>query len=223
MHFRDRTHAGRVLATALSHYAGLPNLLVLGLPRGGVVVAFEVAEALHTPLDTLVVRKLGVPGHEELAMGAIATGGIVVVNHSVVESLEIPDEVFQMVVARQREELARREAVYRCDRPPPKIRGRCVIVVDDGLATGATMHAAVEALCTRQPERIIVAVPVAAVSTYRSLLPKADDLVCVATPEPFYGVGQWYDDFSQTSDEEVRDLLSRERGVGSGERGIAEY
>lgn len=211
MHFSDRAHAGRVLATALSHYAGLPNLLVLGLPRGGVVVAFEVAEALHAPLDTLVVRKLGVPGHEELAMGAIATGEIVVVNQNVVESLEIPDEVFQAVVARQREELARREAVYRRDRPPPQIRGRSVIVVDDGLATGATMHAAVEALRTQQPERILVAVPVAAVSTYRSLLPEVDDLVCLATPEPFYGVGQWYDDFSQTSDEEVRELL--ERGV----------
>jgi predicted phosphoribosyltransferase len=209
MIFRDRNDAGRQLTARLGSYYEVPNLLVLGLPRGGVVVAFEVAQSLHALLDVFVVRKLGVPGHEELAMGAIASGGVVVLNESVLGSLDIPDDVLQQVIARAREELLRRENAYRNHRPPPEIRNRTVILVDDGLATGASMQAAVEGLRLQQPAQIVVAVPVAAPSTYEKLRPMVDDLVCVATPEPFYGVGQWYEDFRQTTDEEVRQLLEQ--------------
>jgi putative phosphoribosyl transferase len=207
--FRDRTEAGRVLAAALAPYAGRPNLLVLALPRGGVPVGFEVAIALHAPLDVMLVRKLGVPGHEELAMGAIASGGIRVVSEEVVQALGIPDRVIATVAAAEEEELERRERLYREGRPLTDVRGRTVILVDDGLATGATMRAAAAALKAQHPERLVVAVPVAAPETCDMLRHEVDDVVCAQTPEPFYAVGAWYQDFSQTTDEEVRDLLRR--------------
>ncbi len=192
----------------LALHAG-PDVLVLALPRGGVPVAYEVARALGAPLDVFVVRKLGVPGHEELAMGAVATGGVRVLNEDVVRGLRIPDPVIDAVTAVEREELERRERLYRGDRPSPDVRGRTVILVDDGLATGATMHAAIKALRQQQPARIVVAVPTAAPETCAALRREVDDVVCAITPEPFYSVGLWYEDFSQTSDEEVRELLAR--------------
>jgi predicted phosphoribosyltransferase len=207
--FRDRTEAGRQLAAALAPYAGRPNLLVLALPRGGVPVGFEVARALHAPLDVMLVRKLGVPGHEELAMGAIASGGIRVVSEDVVRALGIPERVIAAVAAAEEEELVRRERLYRGGRPPPDVRGRLVILVDDGLATGSTMRAAAAALRAQHPERLVVAVPVAAPETCETLRMEVDDVVCALTPEPFYAVGAWYQDFSQTTDEEVRELLHR--------------
>lgn len=209
MVFRDRRDAGRYLAEKLRAYADEPDVLVLALPRGGVPVAFEVARRLHAPLDLFLVRKLGVPGQEELAMGAIATGGVYVVNDEVVRALDIPDEVFEAVAVREQRELARREHAYRGARPLPEIRGRTVILVDDGLATGSSMRAAIAALRRRQPARIVVAVPVAAASTCAELAHEVDDLVCAITPEPFQAVGLWYQDFSQTTDEEIRDLLAR--------------
>jgi predicted phosphoribosyltransferase len=205
--FRDRYEAGRRLAAALSAYAGRPNLLVLALPRGGVPVGYEVARALPAPLDVMLVRKLGVPGHEELAMGAIASGGIRVLSEDVVAAFNIPDRVIATIAANEEEELRRRERAYREDRPPVEVRGRTVILVDDGLATGASMRAAAEALRVQHPERLIVAVPVAPPETCASLRQLADDVVCALAPETFLAVGNWYDDFSQTSDEEVRDLL----------------
>jgi predicted phosphoribosyltransferase len=207
--FRDRTEAGRVLAERLAAYADRPDVIVLALPRGGVPVAFEVARALHAPLDVFIVRKLGVPGHEELAMGAVATGGVRVLNDQVVRALRIPDSVINAVAAWELEELARRERLYRGDRPPPDVRGKTVILVDDGLATGATMLAAVKALREQHPERIVVAVPVASPDTCELLREEVDEVVCAVTPEPFYAVGLWYQDFSQTSDEEVRELLAQ--------------
>jgi putative phosphoribosyl transferase len=207
MMFQDRCDAGRCLAARLAEYRGAPNLLLLGLPRGGVVVAFQIAAVLHVPFDVLVVRKLGVPGREELAMGAIANGNVVVRNPSVLEAADISDSVFQEVVERERAELARREIIYREHRPLPAIHDRSVILVDDGLATGATMQAAIEAVRMQQPASLVVAVPVAALSTCKTLRPMVDDLVCLATPRRFVGVGQWYRDFGQTTDEEVRQLL----------------
>jgi putative phosphoribosyl transferase len=207
--FRDRREAGRLLAAQLAEYANRPEVLVLALPRGGVPVGFEVARALEAPLDVFVVRKLGVPGREEFAMGAIATGGVRILNEEVVRALGIPEQVIEAIAAKEQEELARRERLYRGDRPAPDVRGRTVILVDDGLATGATMQAAVKALRQQQPARIVVAVPVAAPETCDVLKSEADDVVCAVTPEPFYAVGLWYDDFSQTTDEEVRDLLAR--------------
>ena len=207
--FRNRTEAGRVLAQELSAYANRDDVIVLALPRGGVPVAFEVAHALHAPLDVFVVRKLGVPGHEELAMGAIASGGVLVIEPSVVEDLSIPMEVVLDVAAREEQERLRREREYRGDRPEPDVRGRTVILVDDGLATGSTIRAAVAALKKSQPAKIVVAVPVAVRSTCEELAEEVDEVVCARTPEPFYGVGEWYADFSQTRDEEVRDLLAR--------------
>ena len=207
--FRDRGEAGRLLATQLAAYAGRPDMLVLALPRGGVPVGFEVARALGAPLDVFVVRKLGVPGHEELAMGAIATGGVRILNEELVRALGIPDHLIEAVAATEQEELARRERLYRGNRPPPDVRGRTVILVDDGLATGATMQAAINALRQQQPARIVVAVPIAAPETCDHLKTEADDVVCAVTPEPFYAVGLWYEDFSQTTDDEVRDLLAR--------------
>lgn len=207
--FPDRTEAGRLLAARLEKYAGKPDVIVLALPRGGVPVAYEVARALHAPMDVFVVRKLGIPGQEELAMGAVATGGVRVLNDQVVRGLGIPDYVIDAVVDWETEELKRRERVYRGDRPPPGVRGRTVILVDDGLATGSTMLAAVRALRQQGPARIVVAVPVASPDTCELLKAHVDEVVCAATPEPFYAVGLWYRDFSQTTDEEVRELLQR--------------
>src|SRR5436309_10333510 len=207
--FRDRRDAGRALAGKLTAYAGRGDVVVLALPRGGVPVAYEVAHALRAPLDVFVVRKLGVPGHEELAMGAIATGGICVINEEVVRMLRIPEKVIDAVVAKEQRELERRERLYRDDRPPPDVNGCIVILVDDGLATGSTMLAAVEALRQQHPARLVVAVPVAAPSTCEEFSTEVDEVVCIQTPEPFYGVGYWYEDFSQISDEEVHNLLSQ--------------
>jgi predicted phosphoribosyltransferase len=209
MLFRDRTEAGRVLADKLMKYANRPDVLVLALPRGGVPVAFEVAQALNAPLDVFLVRKLGLPGHEELAMGAIASGGVRVLNDDVVRALNIPDEVIDEVAAEEQRELERRERMYRGDRPPPDVRGRTVILIDDGLATGSTMRAAVAALRQLGPSRIVVAVPVAAPETCQELQDEVDETICARTPDPFYAVGLWYHDFSQTTDEEVHDLLAR--------------
>src|SRR6202023_636023 len=207
--FRDRREAGRVLAERLAAYANRPDVLVLALPRGGVPVAYEVARALGAPLDVFVVRKLGVPGHEELAMGAIATGGVRVLNDQIVQRLRIPEYIVDAVAAREQPELRRRERLYRGGRPPPQVRGRTVILVDDGLATGATMRAAIMALRQLQPARIIVAIPTASPETCEELKAEVDEVVCAITPEPFLAVGHWYEDFSQTTDEEVRDLLAR--------------
>jgi erythromycin esterase-like protein/predicted phosphoribosyltransferase len=207
--FRDRRDAGRLLAEKLAAYANRPDALVLALPRGGVPVAYEVARALGAPLDVFVVRKLGVPGYEELAIGAVATGGVRVLNDQLVERLGIPEQMIDAVAARELQELARRERRYRGGRPPPDVRGRTVILVDDGLATGATMHAAIEALRQQKPTRIVVAVPTASPEICEEMNTKADDVICAITPEPFQAVGRWYQDFSQTTDEEVEALLSQ--------------
>ncbi len=207
--FRDRAEAGRRLAEKLVAYAGRPDVLVLTLPRGGVPVAFEVARALDVPLDVFVVRKLGVPGHEELAMGAIASGGAWVLNDDVVQALNIPGHLIKNVAVRELGELHRRERIYRGGRPAIDVHGKVVILVDDGLATGSTMRAAVKALRRLGPDRIVVAVPTAAPSTCAELSLKADECICCITPDPFYAVGVWYEDFSQTTDREVRDLLKR--------------
>jgi len=211
MIYRDRIEAGKHLAAQLAHYANRDDLLVLALPRGGVPVAYEVAKALRAPLDIFLVRKLGVPGYEELAMGAIATGGVRVLNDDVVEQLFIPAGVIDSVSANELRELKRRERAYRGNRPEPEVRGKTVILVDDGLATGSTMRAAVAALRQQSPARIIVAVPVSAPQTCDEYRMGVDEIVCATTPEPFYGVGRWYKDFSQTTDEEVRDLLEKGR------------
>ena len=212
MRFRDRAHAGKVLAERLEGYAGRPRLLVLGLPRGGVPVAFEVAQALDAPLDVFVVGKLGVPGHEELAMGALTSGGVRVLNDDAVQGLGIDEAAIARAAAAEGTELERRERAYRGDRGPIDVAGRTVILVDDGLATGSTMRAAVHAVRALGPERLVVAVPVAARQTCEQLRVEVDELVCAYTPEPFHAVGLWYDDFTQTSDDEVRDLLARARG-----------
>lgn len=209
MLFRDRRQAGRYLATKLSAYAGRPATVVLALPRGGVPLGFEVAKALRVPLDVFIVRKIGVPGQEELAMGATATGNVRVLNHEVIRSLGISEETVEAVAAAEEREVARRERLYRGDRPAVDAKQKEVILVDDGLATGSTMRAAVQALRRQDPARIIVAVPVAAVSTCDELKAEVDEMICAATPEPFMAVGQWYEEFSQTSDEEVQELLSR--------------
>jgi putative phosphoribosyl transferase len=208
MYFRDRREAGRRLARQLSAYANRPGVLVLALPRGGVPVGYEVARALHVPLDVFLVRKLGVPGHRELALGAVASGGVRVLNREVVEALGIPDAVIDEVTAGALHELERRGRAYRGDRPFPAVRGRTIILVDDGLATGSTMRAAAAALRQQGPARLVVAVPVGAPETCDEFRDEVDEIVCVITPEPFYAVGVWYDDFSQTTDEEVRALLA---------------
>ncbi len=215
--FLDRIEGGRALAGLLRQYAHRPDTVVLALPRGGVPVAYEVARELGVPLDVFLVRKLGAPMHEELAMGAIASGGVRVLNREVVEELEIRPEQIEATAAREEQELQRRERSYRDDRPAPEVRGRTAILVDDGLATGTTMRAAVAALRQQGPARIVVAVPVAAVQSCEDLVAEADEVVCARTPEPFYAVGLWYRDFAQTSDEEVRELLARaaqEAGAG---------
>lgn len=208
MQFRNRTEAGRQLGRCLTKYAHRPDALVLALPRGGVPVGYEVAQALDLPLEVFLVRKLGVPGHAELAMGAIASGGVRVLNREVIGKLEISAEAIKAVEAREWRELERRERAYR-DHPMPDVRGRIAILVDDGIATGSTMKAAVEALRQLGAGRVIVAVPTAALSTVQAMQPEVDDLVAVMTPADFSGVGQWYEDFSQTSDDEVRTLLAR--------------
>ena len=212
--FRDRKEAGRRLAEKLRAYANRPDVLVLALPRGGVPVAYEIARALGAPLDVFVVRKLGVPGYEELAMGAVATGGVRVLNDQLVQRLRIPEYVIEAVATREQQELARRERLYRGGRPPPEVRGRTVILVDDGLATGATMRAAIMALRKLQPARIVVAVPTASSETCEELKPEVDDIICAITPDPFLAVGHWYQDFSQTTDDEVRELLARRQDPG---------
>src|SRR2546421_6188739 len=209
MIYRDRAEAGRRLAAQLTDYANRSDVIVLALPRGGVPVAFEVARALHAPLDIFLVRKLGVPGHEELAMGAIATGGVRVLNEDVMRYISIPDAAIDAVAAKEQRELARREQLYRGDRPAPDVKGKTVILVDDGLATGSTMRAAAAALRQQQPARIVVAVPVSAVQTCDEYRMGVDEIICAITPEPFHAVGMWYADFSQTTDEEVRELLAR--------------
>ncbi len=205
--FRDRRDAGRKLAQELSTYAGRPDVIILALPRGGVPVAYEVALALNTPLDIFIVRKLGLPGREELAFGAIASGGVRVLNDDIVQTLKIPQTMIDMVTRRELQELERRERAYRGDRHGPEVHGRTVILIDDGLATGASMRAAVAALRLQNPARIVVAVPTAAPETCEAFRPEVDEIVCATTPEPFYGVSRWYEDFSQTTDEEVRALL----------------
>ena len=217
MLFRDRADAGQKLLTLLGAYQGRPDLLVLGLPRGGIPVAYEVARGLGAPLDVFVVRKLGVPGQEELAMGAIATGGVRVVNRDVVNALGLDDAVIDRAAAEETRELERRERSYRGDRPQPAVAGRTVILVDDGLATGSTMRAAVAALRAQKPARIVVAVPVAAPSTCHEFRREVDQIVCFATPEPFMAVGRFYDDFSQTTDEEVRERLASAPAASAGE------
>ena len=207
--FQDRTDAGRQLAEELLNYAERNDVIVLGLPRGGVPVAFEVAERLGVPLDVFVVRKLGVPGHEELAMGAIAPGGVRVLNEDVLHVIPDAQAIVEIVAAIEREELERRERNYRSDRPPPDFKDRIVVLIDDGLATGATMRAAVAALRQQGAAKIIVAVPVGAPSTCQDLKNGADEVICLQTPVAFIGVGQYYADFSQTTDEEVRELLSQ--------------
>lgn len=210
--FRDRAEAGQALAARLgASYAECTDVLVLALPRGGVPVAFEVARVLAAPLDVYLVRKLGVPGHEELAMGAIASGGVRVLNEDVVRGLDIPDTTIDAVALVEQGELDRRERAYRDDRPAPAVAGRTVIVVDDGLATGATMRAAVAALRQQAPRRVVVAVPVAAPATYAEFRAEVDEVVCVITPEPFRAVGLWYENFAPTTDEEIHDLLARAR------------
>ncbi len=207
--FRDRREGGRLLAGKLTADANRPDVLVLALPRGGVPVAYEVARALQAPLDVFLVRKLGVPGHEELAMGALATDGVPILNEEVVEALRIPGSIIDEVAAEELEELKRRERLYRGSRPPPDLRDRTVILVDDGLATGATMRAAIRALRQQQPARIVVAVPTASPYTCEALRAEVDEVVCAMTPRPFFSLGHWYDDFTQTTDEEVRRLLAQ--------------
>ncbi len=205
--FKNRRDAGVQLAARLTAYANDATVLVLGLPRGGVPVAYEVAQALGAPLDVFVVRKLGVPGHRELAMGAISSGGVRVLNQDVLRALNISSAMIEMVVAQEQIELERQQRAYRGDASFPSLTGRTVIVVDDGLATGSTMRAAVRALRQSNPARIIVAAPVAAAETYRSLSKEADEVVCCEVPETFYAVSMWYEEFDQTSDQEVRELL----------------
>ncbi|MES2245041.1 MAG: phosphoribosyltransferase [Pseudomonadota bacterium] len=207
--YEDRREAGRVLAGALAHYRGRPHLLVLALPRGGVPVAYEVARALKAPLDVFVVRKLGFPGHEEYAMGAIASGGVRVMNP--MPGMHVTPEEVAAAVAREQPELQRRERLYRGQSPAPDLHGRTVIVVDDGLATGATMHAALLAIRQQQPAHLVMAVPVGAADSCDALQGVADEVVCVAMPEPFRAVGLWYRQFPQTSDDEVRTLLDDAR------------
>lgn len=207
--YEDRRHAGQVLAEALNHYKGRTHLEILALPRGGVPVGYEVARALGAPLEVFIVRKLGVPGYEELAMGAIASGGAQVLSRPLILRLGIPEKAIASAIAREREELARRERVYRGERAPLQLQGKTVILVDDGLATGSTMRAAAAGLQALKPARLVVAVPVAARETCEELAGEVDEVVCAATPDPFVSVGSWYEDFTQTEDDEVHALLAQ--------------
>jgi predicted phosphoribosyltransferase len=216
--FRNRAEAGGQLADRLTRYAGRSNVVVLALPRGGVPVADEVARRINAPLDVFIVRKLGVPGHEELAMGAIASGGLRVPNDDVIQTLGLTEADLDAATVREQRELVRREKAYRDSRPPLAIRGKTVILVDDGIATGSTMRAAIRALRTQQPKTIVVATPTIALSTYREMGTEADEVVAVLTPEDFFGVGQWYDDFTQTTDDEVRAILRSHRPAPSVEQ-----
>ena len=215
MRFRDRTDAGQRLAARLPTYAGRRDVVVLALPRGGVPIAVEVARELGAPLDMMLVRKLGVPGHSELAMGAIAAGGVRILSEDLIAELGIPRPLVEQVVVRERLELDRRERAYRGDRPMPNLRDRTVIVIDDGLATGSTMEAAVAALRIQEPARIVVAVPVGAAETCHRLQQVADEVVCVETPTPFNAVGLWYERFDQVSDDEVISLLRSTAGTAA--------
>lgn len=210
--FRNRRDAGEGLARSLQPYAGRTDVVVLALPRGGVPVGYEVAEAISAPLEVFVVRKLGIPWHEELAMGALASGGVRFLDESLIRSAGVTDAEVARVTAAEQEELERRERLYRGDRPFPSLEGKTAILVDDGLATGSTMRAAVEALRLEGPARIVVAVPVAAMETCEAFRSIADEVVCAMTPESFNAVGLWYEDFSQTSDREVHELLAAARG-----------
>jgi putative phosphoribosyl transferase len=216
--FRDRTEAGRFLAELLRDYAGRDDVIVLALPRGGVPVGYEVAKALDVPLDVFVSRKLGVPGHEELAMGAIASGGLAVLNQAAIETLGISEEQLREAANAEYQEIQRREQAYREDREPPDLEGKTVILVDDGLATGSTMRAAALAVREQNPAKIVVAVPVAAAETCDEFRDVVDEIICGLQPRAFQAVGLWYDDFSQTSDDEVRELLARANGEHAGAR-----
>src|SRR4051812_45077139 len=213
LQFRDRAEAGRLLAEKLKLFQGRDDVVVLALPRGGIPVGFEVATALHAPLEPFVVRKLGVPGHEELAMGAIASGDTCFINEDIVKALQIPSEQLERVIDSEQRELARRESQYRDPHQPVNITNKTVILVDDGLATGATMHAAVEGVKTHEPAEIVIGVPVSARDTYKKFQQEVADIVAVALPDEFSSVGQWYRDFRQTTDEEVAELLERARSA----------
>ncbi|MFT3893037.1 MAG: phosphoribosyltransferase [Anaerolineales bacterium] len=205
--FYDRKDAGQKLAEKLLEYANREDVVVLALPRGGVPVAYEVAQALNAPLDIFLVRKMGLPGHEELAMGAIASGGARVINKDVLRMFSVPEGLIEAVARRELKELERREHLYRGDRPMVDVQNRTVILIDDGLATGASMHAAIKGLRNQHPARIVVAVPTGAEETCKAFEHEVDEIICATTPEPFYGVSKWYENFSQTSDEEVQSLL----------------
>ncbi|MFS0517238.1 phosphoribosyltransferase [Nostoc sp. UIC 10607] len=209
--FLNRTEAGKLLAAQLTEYANRPDVLVLGLPRGGVPVAFEVAKALNAPLDVCLVRKLGVPGHKELAMGALAMGGVRVINENVVDWLRISKETIDEVAAIEMRELDRRDRTYRGNHPPPKLKNHTILLVDDGIATGATIRAAIATLKKQHPRELVVAVPVAAASTCEELQAEVDKVVCVIMPEDLYAIGIWYEDFEQISDAEVSELLARQK------------
>ena len=216
MYFRNRTEAGQVLARCLQQYKNQPDVLILGLPRGGVPVAYEVARELNAPLDVFIVRKLGVPGHEELGMGAIATGGVRTLHEGIIREIGISPQTIEAVSAREQAELERRERLYRGDRPAPTIKGRTVVIVDDGLATGSTMKAAIQAVRQQDPRQVIVAVPTAPSETCEQLKESADHVVCALTPEPFFSVGGSYADFTQITDGEVRDLIASAANISSG-------
>ena len=215
-YFHDRQDAGRQLAERISAETALVNPVVLGLPCGGVPVAFEVAQALHAPLDIFLVRKLGMPGHEELVIGAIASGGVRVLNREIMQQSDLPREVVEDITEREQRELERRERIYRGDRPPPDVRGMTVILVDDGLATGATMRAAVIALKQQEPKRIVVAVPIASPQTCIEFRDVVDEIICAVTPEPFIATALWYEDFPQMSDDNLRGYLERARALYAG-------
>jgi putative phosphoribosyl transferase len=205
--YSDRHEAGKILADNLKLYTNNPNVMILALPRGGVPVGYEISRALSVPLDIFVVRKLGVPGHEELAMGAIATNDTVIFNQEIINRLHIPSVSIDETIESEKKELKRRETAYRGNKPFPSLKDKIIILVDDGIATGATMRAAIKAVYQKQPLRLILAVPVAALSTYEEMKEKVDEIICPLRPRDFYAVGEWYDDFSQTTDDEVIQLL----------------